>query len=443
MRIVEIPLAVPTRQAIADEFLHLARRGMDVQVFDPAANHRGSKPSIAGQLGFYGAVDARLLRHLGALMAAILIRHDEVEALRWFNLVRRLPHDELADAESVAPVQILDILPDAMGKVEPEDLRAPNGLRVPDSIQDRDEVCEYSALLLLPKLVLAAIAGLTEMSPWVDADMDLGSAVHTIRPDDDKLADGSGYGAGQLACHTDGYWSAQDNVPAWNVMLCATNPFDEPTTFIRVADVFRIPDERHADHADWAARFADLLLPGQSPRQFVTWVLEQALKPQFNFAMGQIGSGAARSVRGIPLLEEHRTMPGFLFRYKSTFTAVSGDAQPVIEFVNRMVTRLSCQGERQDIVLRPGSMVFALNGCCLGVNSPDGPAEAGAEYPVWGNGTIHGRDALKVVKGRVERTIVRCNLVPTADHLGAQTSDGNTNVATLLRSGYRANHLQR
>lgn len=449
MRLVEIPLASATRRAIFEEFLVFARRGIDVQTFDPHAENRGTKPATASQRGYYGDVDVSLLHQLGQVLHDILRDRDEANALGWFEQIRRLPHADLEEAHAVAPLNVLPILPDVFDAIEPEDFRSPSGLRIPESIRDHEAIRQYSGLLLLPKLVLAAVAGLTEMSPWLDRDMDLGSAVHTIRPDADKLADGSGYGAADLVCHTDGYWAEQAAVPAWNVMLCASNPFDEPTNFIRVADLFRILDQDHSEYESWAASFSDLRRRGQSPREFVAWVLEEAVKPQFGFVMGRIGSGATRSVRGVPLLEKHRILPGFLFRYKSTFSVDDETAQPMVDFVNRMVARLSdgdSAGLGREVKLRPGSVVFALNGCCLQVSPPRGCAEDGVEYAVSGSATIHGRRALRIIDSRVERTLVRCNLLPASGEPNSSGPDLDARegqVAALLESGYRANHLQR
>jgi len=450
MRVVETILAPATRRAIFDEFLQIARSGVDVQDFDPIGKNGGTKPVVADQRGYYGGVDARRLHRLGVRLGDILKAHDENDTLGWFEAVRRVPHADLAEVETIPSLQILHVLPDAFDGVDPEDLCSPNGLRVPESIQDRDAVREYSALLLLPKLVLAAMAGLSEMVPWQDRDMDLGSAVHTIRPDADKLADGSGYGAAHLPCHTDGYWTEEASLPVWNVMLCVTNPFGEPTRFIQVADLFRVLDEHHPDYARWAESFADLRRSGESPKQFVAWVLREAVRPQFDFVMGRIGHGAKRSVQSIPLLEEHRTLPGFLFRYKSTFSTSNEDAQPVVEFVNRMVASLSDDqpgGPGLDVRLRPGQVLFGLNGACLRVAAPKHPScAAGVGYPVSGSATIHGRRALRIVEGRVRRTLIRGNLVATPLRPNGSEPDVLEHdgwISRLLRSGYRANHLQR
>ncbi len=450
MRLSRIALASATRCAIRDAFLQLARRGIDVQDFDPEATNRGTKPSVIGQRGYYGDVAAERLQGLGELLRGIFAAHGETDALTWFDLLRRLPCADRAEMDGIAPLRILHLLPNSFDAVAPEDLRSPNGLRIPESLRDPEEIREYSALLLLPKLVLAALAGLAEMSPWLDRDMDLGSTVHTIRPDADKLVDRSGYGAGHLPCHTDGYWSDESSVPVWNVMLCAANPFGEPTYFLRVADLFRVLDERHPEYQGWAASFADLRRDGQSPGEFVTWVLSEALTPQFDFVMGQIGSGAGRSVRGVPLLEKHRTLPGFLFRYKSSFSASNERAQPVVDFVNRMVALLSAEPSTlgRDVRLQPGHVVFALNGACLSVATPQRPPAGGVDYPVSGSATIHGREALRIVDGRVRRTIVRGNLVARTRAVDVRSVNRDVleregQVVRLLESGYRANQLQR
>src|SRR5690606_26511340 len=449
MRIVETILAPATRRAIFDELLRIGWRGIDVQDFDPEARNRGTKPAVVEQRGYYGEIDAGRVHRLGVLLGEILRAHDEADALAWFEAIRRVPQAELAHAVALPSLQILHVLPDAFDAVDPEDLRSPSGLRVPTSIQDHDAVRDYSAKLLLPKLLLAAMAGLSEMALWQACHMDLGAAVHTIRPDADKLADGSGYGAADLPCHTDGYWAEQTSLPVWNVMLCVTNPFDEPTRFIRVADLFRVLDERHPEHDRWAQSFADLRRPGQSPGELVTWVLREALKPQFDFVMGQIGSGATRAVRGVPLLEEHRTLPGFSFRYKSTFSTSNEAARPVVEFVNRMVAYLADDaqsGPRQDVRLRPGQVLFGLNGACLRVSAPQRPPAGGVDYPASGGATMHGRRALRIVEGRVRRTLVRGNLViasPRSTSSGPDMLERDGRVGQLLQAGYRANHLQR
>lgn len=450
MRIVETILAPATRRVIFDELLGVARRGIDVQDFDPDADNRGTKPALAAQRGFYGEVDAARLHRLGVILGDVLQAHRETDALQWFETMRRVARSDVTELATLPSLQLVHVLPDAFDAVDPEDFRAPNGLRVPESIRDPDAAREYSARLLLPKLLLGAIAGLTEMWPWRDRDMDLGSAVHTIRPDADKLGDGSGYGAAYLPCHTDGYWAETASLPVWNVMLCIANPFEEPTRFVRVADLFRVLDERHPEHAQWAQTFEDLRRPGESPAQFVAWVLREAVRPQFDFVMGQIGGGAKRSIHGVPLLERHPTSSGYVFRYKSTFSTDNDEAKPVVEFVNRMVAALSREqvdGPAYDVELRPGHVLFAFNGAGLQVSVAELPPPGGVAYPVSGSATIHGRGALRIVDGRVRRTLVRGNMILAPAASGAASAperlEAEGHTGRLLRAGYRANHLAR
>ena len=264
------------------------------------AKNLGTKQSFSSQVGFYGTVDQSRVAFLGDQLRSLLKLHREEDAIRWFDLVRELVHGERQNAEILPCVQVLSLLPDGFATVNPEDLRPPNGLRIPPKLREPHIVIDYSARLLLPKLLLSAVAGISGMSLWTDPDMDLGSAVHTIRPDREKLTHNSGFGAGLLLCHTDGYWNDQAHTPVWNVVLCVANPFHEPTRFVRVADIFRILERGHEGYQDWARAFGDLVPAGLEPCEFVHWVVGEALEPQFDLVMGQIGEDAVRAALCCP-----------------------------------------------------------------------------------------------------------------------------------------------
>ena len=116
----------------------------------------------------------------------------------------------------------------------------------------------------------------------------------------------------------------------------------------------------------------------------------------------------------VPLLEPQKAFPGFLFRYKSTFTTTNERATPVVDFVNRIVGRLAGDEAgcvHRDVSLKPGEVLLRLNGACVQVDREVPRGGDRCLYPVWGPATLHGRKALCVTRGQVERTFIRGNMV--------------------------------
>ena len=186
-----IELQPATQRAIADYLIDVAHKGYDVQEFAPQLKYGGTKLSLAQQRGYYPNCNLIVLKKLGYAVTEILQEHQEQEALACFRAYREIfssaskcqdSHDS-----SIPYIQKIHFLPeDLFADIDPADLISPNGLRIPEHLNTREKIQNYSAKLLVPKLLLAAICSIHNQFPWMDADMDLNSTMHTMRPDPDK-----------------------------------------------------------------------------------------------------------------------------------------------------------------------------------------------------------------------------------------------------------------
>lgn len=410
-----IELKEETQAEIAEYLMDVARKGYDVQEFDPERKYGGTKCSLSQQEGYYPDCKLVELKKLGYAVTEILQEKGEAEALACFKGYRSLFSSSGGDRlDARMPyIQKIKFLPESLfADINTADLIAPNGFRIPEHLNRWKEIREYSAKLLVPKLLLAAISGIHNQRPWMDLDMDLNSTMHTMRPDPDKYHVNAGYGGGYIKQHTDGYWNDRSNVPLIIVFLSISNPNQEPTGFIPVEAIFRIPSENSPIYDDWRAVFQDLMPPGKSPEQFVQWVVSEATKPQFSFIMGVLGGDARRGVYETPLLEKDPNYGGYLLRAKSTFKASNPHAEPVVEFTNRMIEFLgskNCPDTYMEVSLSPGEVYLALNGAGLSINPHPEYEADGYAYPVKGAATIHGRGKLTAIDGKIHRTLARGN----------------------------------
>lgn len=410
-----IEIKKETQAEIANYLMEVARKGYDVQEFDPQLKYGGTKGSLSQQEGYYPDCNLVELKKLGYAVTEILQEKGEEKALACFKGYRELFSLSGEDSpEARMPyIQKIQLLPESLfANINTADLVAPNGFRISENLNTWKEIREYSAKLLVPKLLLAAIAGMHNQCPWMDLDMDLNSTMHTMRPDPDKYHVNAGYGGGYIKQHTDGYWNDRSNVPLIIVFLSISNPNQEPTGFIPVEAIFRMPSQNSPIYDDWRAVFQDLIPPGKSPEQFVQWVVQEATKPQFSFIMGVLGGDAQRGVYETPLLEKDPNYGGYLFRAKSTFKASNPQAEPVLEFTNRMIEFLGSQKSPDtymEVSLSPGEVYLALNGAGLSIHANPGYETDGYAYPVQGAATIHGRGQLAAIDGKIHRTLARGN----------------------------------
>ncbi|NEO78339.1 hypothetical protein [Moorena sp. SIO4G3] len=427
-----IELKPETQRAIADYLIDVARKGYDVQHFDPQLKYGGTKLSLSQQEGYYPNCHLIVLKKLGYAVTEILQENQEQEALACFQAYRELfsaaSKCQDGNDSSIPYIQKIHFLPeDLFADIDPADLISPNGFRIPEHLNTWEEIQDYSAQLLVPKLLLAALCGIHNQFPWMDTDMDLNSTMHTMRPDPDKYHVNAGYGGGYIKQHTDGYWNERSNVPLIIVFLSISNPNREPTGFIPVDAIFRIPSPNSQVYDDWRAVFDDLIPAGQSPEQFVQWVVDQATQPQFSFVMGVLGGDAKRGVYETPLLEKDPNYGGYLFRAKSTFQSSNPDAAPVVEFTNRMIEFLGSQKVPDtylEVSLSPGEIYLALNGAGLSIDgNPDYEAD-GYAYPVKGAATIHGRGKLAASDGKIDRTLARGNSLKGQERTFYAPDDG-------------------
>ena len=474
-----IELKPETQTEIAHYLMDVARKGYDVQHFNPQLKYGGTKRSLSQQKGYYPNCDSIVLKKLGYAVTEILQENREQEALTCFQAYRKLfsaaSQCQDRNDRSIPYIQKIQFLPDDLfTDIDPTDLISPNGFRIPESLKTREEIQDYSAKLLVPKLLLAAICGIHNQFPWMDADMDLNSTMHTMRPDRDKYDVNAGYGGGYIKQHTDGYWNERSNVPLIIVFLSISNPNREPTGFIPVEAIFRIPSPNSPVYDRWRAVFDDLIPPGKSPEQFVQWVVREATKPQFSFVMGVLGGDAKRGVYETPLLEKDPNYGGYLFRAKSTFESSNLNAAPVVEFINRTIEFLGSEKVPDtylEVSLSPGEIYLALNGAGLSIDAnPDDEAD-GYAYPVKGAATIHGRGKLTANQGKIDRTLARGNTLKSQERTFYAPDNGanllleelqqcfsNSKLALLdrnrffpdrgivsqlLEEGIRGNHLKR
>ncbi len=443
-----IKLKTETRQAIADYFMDIALKGYDVQEFDLKSKYGGTKKSLSQQEGYYTNYDILAIKKLSYAIMEILQVHEEYEALRFFKAYRNLftsCDTESNTQNSIPYVQKIDFLPrDSFVNIDPADLISPNGYRIPEYLQSWEEIREYSARLLMPKLVLAAIAGILNQLPWMDVDMDLNSTMHTMRPDKDKNHVNSGYGGGSLHQHTDGYWNPKGRVPLTIVFLGISNPNNEPTGFIPIESIFRIPHKTSPIYSSWLQVFEDLIPENQSVEDFVKGVVKEALKPQFSFVMGVVGGDAQRGVYQTPLLEEDG-FGGYLLRAKSTFKSSNPETAYVVEFVNRMINFLSSQSTNDayiEVSLSPGELYLALNGSGLRLNDDVKYESTGFMYPVIGAATVHGRGKLTAIDGKINRTLARGNCLKIDEKIFyAPHEDSEALLAELTASGHASASL--
>lgn len=411
----KIELKEKTQKEIGNFFTSLAYKGYDVQEFDPDALYGGTKKSLATQKGYYKSYNHKSIKQLGFSLSHILNRNQEYDVLNYFEQCKKLfnSSQKLSSHVKFFHAKVIKLLPNSFfDSINPADMVAPNGLRIPETITQLEDIRKYSAKLLVPKLLLAAIADLQDKVPWTDSDMDLSSTVHAMRPDPDKHNVSSGYGGGAILPHTDGYWNELNNVPLFVNVLGIANPLKEPTAFIPVEEIFRIPLSHHSKYNTWREIFSDLVKPGQKPEDFVRWIIKEALKPQFSFVMGRIGGDARRAVHNTPLLEKDLFSGTYIFRAKSTFYSKNEQVFSVIDFVNRMIKYLSemkTQNNYAEIALEPGELYIALNGSGLKVNLEQPILKDNCFYPVWGFGTVHGRDKLTEANRIINRTLVRGN----------------------------------
>ncbi|MEM9089606.1 MAG: hypothetical protein AAGC93_12770 [Cyanobacteria bacterium P01_F01_bin.53] len=434
-----IELKKETQEAIAHYLLNIALNGYDVQDFNPTLPYQGTKRSLAQQQGYYPSCNLLRLKQLGYAVADILLEHQEHTALDCFKSYRELFSSAgISQSKGAIPyIQKIQFLPeDSFAGIDPAHLVSPNGLRIPDELDTWREIQEYSAKLLLPKLLLAAICSLHNQRPWMDLDMDLQSTMHTMRPDPDKVQVNAGYGGGYIKQHTDGYWNQQSNVPLMVVFLGISNPNQEPTYFIPVEAIFRVPAATSPIYEQWCGVFQDLIPAGQTPEDFIEWVVFEAFKPQFSFVMGVLGGDAQRGVYETPLLEKDPNYGGYLFRAKSTFQGTSANALTVVEFTNRMIAFLSEQrlaDAYQEISLSPGEVYLALNGAGLQLNAKPAYEADGYAYWMKGAATIHGRHQLTAVNGKIDRTLARGNSLYSPERTFYTPEDGAEHLLAELR----------
>ncbi|MDJ1185105.1 hypothetical protein [Roseofilum casamattae] len=437
-----IALKSETQRAIANYLIDVGGKGYDVQEFDRHLKYGGTKLSLAKQDGYYGKLNLATLKKLGYAVIEILHENGENKALNCFQSYRELFANQSQDrhCDSISYIQKIQILPpDLFTNIDPADLISPNGLRIPEHLNTAEEIQNYSAQLLVPKLLLAAICAIHNQFPWMDLDMDLNSTMHTMRPDPDKHHVNAGYGGGSIKQHTDGYWNEQRNVPLIIVFLSISNPNREPTGFIPVEAIFRIPSLNSPIYSDWLSVFQDLIPDGQTPEEFVKWVVEQATKPQFSFVMGVLGGDAKRAVYETPLLEKDPRYGRYLFRAKSTFGCSNPQAQSVVAFTNRMIEFL---GDRQmsdsyiEVSLSPGEVYLALNGAGLSIHTNPEYEEDGYAYPVKGAATIHGRGTLSAIQGKIDRTLARGNSLLAPERTFYSPDDGAELLLEELQKDY-------
>ncbi|NES03553.1 MAG: hypothetical protein F6K22_12295 [Okeania sp. SIO2F4] len=412
-----IELKPETQRAIADYLIDVASKGYDLQEFDPRMKYAGTKLSLSQQEGYYPNCNLTVLKKLSYAISEILEENGEQEALKCFKAYRELFSSASKCQEGndnfIPYVQKIKILPDDLFlDIDTADLISPNGFRIPEHLNTWEEIQKYSAKLVLPKLLLGAICGLHNQFPWMDLDMDLNSTMHTMRPDPDKYDVNAGYGGGSIKQHTDGYWNEQTNVPLIIVFLSISNPNREPTGFIPVEAIFRIPSPELPIYHDWLAVFQELIPAEQTPEEFVKWIVEQATKPQFSFVMGVLGGDAKRGVYETPLLEKDPSYGGYLFRAKSTFQSSNPNGNLVVEFTNRMIKFLGSQQLSDtylEVSLSPGEVYLALNGSGLSIDWNPQYEQDKYCYPVKGAATIHGRGKLSAIQGKIDRTLARGN----------------------------------
>lgn len=443
-----------TQANIANYFTSLARTGFDIQEFDPDTLYKGTKQSLALQRGYYKDFDINRIHQLAIGLKNILESNHEYETLDFLcqckqALTSRKP---LKDFPHLKVIQFLP--KDFFEDINPADMIAPNGLRIPDSISQPKQVFSYSAKLLVPKLLLAAINGLQEMVPWTDIDMDLNSTVHAMRPDPGKNEINSGYGGGSILHHTDGYWNDANNVPLFVIVMAVANPFYEPTSFIPVQSIFRILSPIHPLYSEWVSVFSDLLKPDQSPSDFVQWVVKESQKPQFNFVMGIVGGDASRGVYAKPLLEYCHHTDKYLFRAKSTFSSTNKEAYRVVHFVNRILDYLASSKQPDSYhqqILEPGEVYFSLNGSGLQIDLNASYNCDNVAYPVIGLGCVHGRAKLRSKNNQIKRTLIRGNsLLPQGGFglnksfdISLHTDKLISPINSLLQGGFRGNDYRR
>jgi hypothetical protein len=448
----KIRLKEKTQAGIGKYFTKIASIGFDVQDFDPSAPYGGTKRSLARQRGYYKDFNVSRIHKLTVDLKEILESNHEYEALRYLSKCKEALTSK-KPLEGFPDLQVIQFLPKYFFEgVNPEDMIAPNGLRVPESISQPEHVSRYSAKLLVPKLLLAAINGLQGMVPWTDIDMDLNSTVHAMRPDPGKNEANSGYGGGSILHHTDGYWNQASDVPLFVVVMAVSNPFHEPTSFISVQSIFQFLAPTHSLYSEWADVFSDLLKPDQSPSEFVQWVVKESQKPQFDFVMGIVGGDASRGVYETPLLEHFSHIEKYLFRAKSTFSSKNKDAHRVISFINRMLEYLARSKQSNSYyeqVLEPGEVYFSLNGSGLQIDLNASYNHNGVAQPVTGLGSVHGRAKLKSQSNQIRRTLIRGNsLLPQGGELKAfdlplHTGKPISPINNLLQSGFRGNNYCR
>ena len=427
-----IELKLETQRMIADYLIDVASKGYDLQEFDPQMKYRGKKLSLCQQEGYYPNCNLTILKKLGYAISEILQENGEQEVLNCFQTYRQLFSSaskfQEDNDDSISYVQKIKMLPEDMFlEIDPADLISPNGFRIPEHLNTWEEIQKYSAKLLVPKLLLAAICGIHNQLPWMDLDMDLNSTMHTMRPDPDKYDVNAGYGGGYIKPHTDGYWNEQTNVPLIIVFLSISNPNREPTAFIPVEAIFRIPSPELPIYHNWVAVFQDLILADKTPEQFVKWVVEQATKPQFSFVMGVLGGDAKRGIYETPLLEKDPSYGRYLFRAKSTFQSANPNASPVVKFTNRMIEFLGSQQLSDtylEVSLSPGEVYLALNGSGLSIDLNPKYEQDNYLYPVKGVATIHGRSKLSAIKGKIARTLARGNSLLSPERTFYSPEDG-------------------
>ncbi|MEQ9481268.1 hypothetical protein [Coleofasciculus sp. F4-SAH-05] len=431
-QIETITLKPETQKVIADYLMDVACKGYDVQDFDTQLKYGGTKLSLCQQQGYYPNCNLVVMKKLGYAITEILKENGEQAALDCFQAYRELFSSnskcQAGNDPAIPYVQKIEFLPnDLFADIDPADLIAPNGIRIPAHLNTWAEIQHYAAKLLVPKLLLAAICGIHNQFPWMDLDMDLNSTMHTMRPDPDKYHVNAGYGGGYIKQHTDGYWNQRSNVPLIIVFLSISNPNREPTGFIPVEAIFRIPSPNSPIYDSWRAIFQDLIPPDQTPAEFVKWVVEQATKPQFSFVMGVLGGDAKRGVYETPLLEKDPNYGGYLFRAKSTFQSANPEAAPVVEFTNRMIEFLGNENVANtylEVSLSSGEVYLALNGAGLSIDAnPDYEAD-GYAYPVKGAATIHGRGKLATIDGKIDRTLARGNSLQSPERTFYAPNDG-------------------
>lgn len=444
-----IELKPETQTAIANYLMDVACKGYDVQEFDPKLKYGGTKSSLSQQEGYYPSCNLVTIKKLAYAVTEILQEQSEQEALDCFKAYRELfsSVSQCQDSSDVPIpyIQKIRFLPENLfADIDTADLIAPNGFRIPEHLSTWEQMQEYSAKLLVPKLLLAAICGINNQFPWMDSDMDLNSTMHTMRPDPDKYHVNAGYGGGYIKQHTDGYWNQRSNVPLIIVFLSISNPNQEATSFIPVEAIFRIPSPNSPIYNSWCAVFKDLIPAGKTPEQFVQWVVYEATQPQFSFIMGVLGGDAKRGVYETPLLEKDPNYGGYLLRAKSTFSSSNPKAEPVVEFTNRMIEFLGTQKAPDtylEVSLLPGEVYLALNGAGLAINSNPGYEADGYAYPVQGAATIHGRGKLAAVDGKINRTLARGNTLQGQERTFYAPDDGASLLLEELKQSAADNSL--